>query len=160
MPRDLPVAHETLAWLVRNFPENGVKWLMENPRSAAEFLQILDNPIVSYLDLEHIQQDRTTFIQPDFSHIESDIVLQAPFSRDGVSIIVYVLIEHQSEPDPFMTQRLLDYINAIYKRQRQQWIEKKKNLVGFLFEPVLPIVLYTGRRRWDVLAPFQDLVQG
>ena len=137
-----------------------MKWLIQNPRSAAEFLRIPEDPILESLDVQHIQQDRTTFIQPDFAHIESDIVLQVPFLRDKLAIIIYILIEHQSEPDPFMILRLLDYISAIYKRQRRLWVDAHNSMAGFLLQPVLPIVFYTGTKRWDSLPAFRDLEQG
>jgi hypothetical protein len=47
----------------------------------------------------------------------------------------------------------------IYKRQMREWEKAHGNLDHFRFQPVLPIVLYTGTRTWDKLARIWELVE-
>jgi hypothetical protein len=58
-----------------------------------------------------------------------------------------------------MLFRVLDYLLQVYKTQLRAWGEEHPTYTGFLFRPVLPIVLYTGQRRWDGLTPFADLTE-
>src|SRR5262249_35857520 len=73
-------------------------------------------------------------------------------------LIIYILIEHQSEPDPFMAFRVLEYVVQIYKRQLTQWQALHGSLDGFQFQPVLPVVLYTGTRTWGRLVNLSELL--
>jgi hypothetical protein len=77
----------------------------------------------------------------------------------GRQVIIYVLIEHQSEPDPLMVFRVLEYVVLIYRRQTQEWQRQHGSLKGFRFSPVLPVVLYTGTRSWDRLGRLAELVE-
>jgi hypothetical protein len=94
--------------------------------------------------------------------VESDLILQAPIrAPEGTKrrrIILYILIEHQSEPDRFMPLRALEYVVMVYKRQLRDWEKKHKNLDKLQLQPVLPIVLYTGTRTWDKLGQLWELV--
>lgn len=73
-------------------------------------------------------------------------------------IILYILIEHQSEPDRFMPLRVLEYVVMIYKHQMRDWQKQHGNLDNFRLQPVLPIVLYTGTRTWEKLGSLWELV--
>jgi hypothetical protein len=102
-----------------------------------------------------------SFIAPSFAQLESDVILRAPFQvrrgRDG-SIEIFILIEHQSEPDELMLFRVLHYVVLIYERQAAEWRQTHPNMRKFRFSPVLPIVFYSGRRSWDELKPMVELV--
>lgn len=58
-----------------------------------------------------------------------------------------------------MVFRVLDYLLQVYKTQLRAWGEEHPTYAGFLFRPVLPIVFYTGSRRWDALTSFADLTE-
>jgi hypothetical protein len=65
---------------------------------------------------------RTTFVERDYRHVESDIVLVAPMrrrkgERTARRVLIYILVEHQSEPDRLMPLRSLDYLVQIFKYQ-------------------------------------------
>ncbi len=48
-----------------------------------------------------------TYVAADYRHIASDVVLEVPFGtgRGRETITLYVLIEHQSEPDSLSSRR-------------------------------------------------------
>jgi hypothetical protein len=58
-----------------------------------------------------------------------------------------------------MPLRVLEYVVAIYKRQLREWEKLHGNLDQFRFQPVLPIVLYTGTRTWKQLGRLAELVE-
>jgi hypothetical protein len=137
--------------------------LLENPGNVRDLLRLLGVPVVPRIDFTRMQVEPAQFVQRDYRHLESDVVLRAPL-RVGPRgrprwITIYILIEHQSEPDRFMVFRVLEYVLQIYKRQLRHWQQEHGSLDDFLFQPVLPVVLYSGTRAWDRLARFAELLE-
>jgi hypothetical protein len=87
--------------------------------------------------------------------------LRVPFRTSGGrrTITLFILIEHQSEPDPLIRLRVVDYVVQIYKRQARNWLARQRSLKAFQFEPVLPVVLYTGLSSWPALPGVAELVK-
>jgi hypothetical protein len=102
-----------------------------------------------------------TFITPGFTELESDVLLRAPW-RGGPGqageIQVFILIEHQSEPDEHAVFRASRYVMQVYDKQEKQWLREHDNTRGLRFEPVLPIVFYSGTRTWERLPSMRELV--
>jgi ElaB/YqjD/DUF883 family membrane-anchored ribosome-binding protein len=148
---------------VRHFPENGLKVLLENPDNVRDVLGILDVKVLPRIDFKRMTVERTHFVQRDYRHLESDVVLQAPLrtGRKGRQrrVLIYILIEHQSEPDRFMAFRVLEYVVLIYRHQLRAASPEGRPPDDFRFQPVVPIVLYSGTRSWDKLEKVADLVE-
>jgi len=150
--------------LVRHFPENGLKMLLENPGNVKDVLHLLAFRLIDRIDFTRMKAEPTRFVHRDYRHLESDVVLRAPLAdvpgqAPRRQVIIYILIEHQSEPDPLMAFRVLEYVVLIYRRQVQEWQRQHGSLKGFRFCPVLPVVLYTGTRTWEGLGRLADLVE-
>jgi hypothetical protein len=100
-----------LRLLVRHFHENGLKLLLENPGNTHDLLQLLRVPLLPRMDFSKMRVVPGRFVQRDYRHLESDLVLRAPVRpRSGDKhrqILLYILIEHQSEPDRLMPLRVL-----------------------------------------------------
>ncbi len=89
------------------------------------------------------------------------MLLRAPFRKRGKAgelIEVFILLEHQSEPDELMVFRVLRYVLLVYERQMGDGQKTHSNLRGFRFHPVLPIVCYWGTRSWSDVTPMPSLV--
>src|SRR5438046_10321179 len=116
----VPMLHRRLLQIIRQFHENGLKLLLEHPANVNELLSMAGAKGLDLIDWDRLTLDRTTYVQRDYRHIESDVVLQAPFRGQGCSrrrLLIYILIEHQSEPDRLIVLRVLDYVVQIYKAQ-------------------------------------------
>ena len=153
-----------LRQLVRQFPENGIKLLLENPSNVRDLLGLAGTDLVDLIDLERIELIKTTFVQRDYRHVESDVVLVAPlWRRKGKQsrrrIVIYILIEHQSEPDRLMPLPSVDYVVQVYKHQVREWSKTHRAFARVRLDPVLPVVFYTGTRRWASVGRLVDLVQ-
>src|SRR4051794_6402904 len=111
--------------LVRNFPENGPKLLLENPANVRDLLMLLHEPKVHAIDFEAMTVERTHFVQPDYAHVALDLLLRAPFKVEAGgprrTILIYLLVEHQSKPQRFLMLRLADYVLETYKMQKRVW---------------------------------------
>jgi predicted transposase/invertase (TIGR01784 family) len=150
--------------IVRQFWENAIKLLLENPENARDLLTLTGAAIVKLIDLRRVKLIPTTFVERDYRHVESDVVLLAPLrrrkgERTGRVLLIYILIEHQSEPDRLMPLRSLDYVVQIFKYQVREWSKTHRSLARIRLYPVLPVVFYTGTRRWDSVGRLVDLVE-
>jgi hypothetical protein len=154
------MAQSRVEQIVRHFRENGLKLLLERPANARELLGLTATRLVDRMDFGRMRVDPTTYIAADYRHLACDLVLEVPFriGRDRESIMVYILIEHQSEPDVLMRLRVLDYVVQIYKRQVRERLSRRTAPTEFKLEPVLPIVLYTGTTSWPRLPRMAELV--
>jgi hypothetical protein len=147
--------------IIRHFRENGLKLLLEHPASVRELLALTAPGLLARLEFARMTVDPTTYIAADYRHLASDLVLRVPFrTPDGRrTLTLYILIEHQSEPDPLLRLRVADYVLQIYKRQVRDWLARRPSLAGFRFTPVLPVVLYTGTTSWPHVPRMVELVR-
>src|ERR1700685_3503249 len=115
--------------LVRNFPENGPKLLLENPANVRDLLVLLREPAVDAIDFSAMTVERTHFVQPDYAHVALDLLLKAPFrAADATeSILIYILVEHQSRPQRFFQLRLAEYVLETYKMQKRAWDDQHES---------------------------------
>ena len=67
---------------------------------------------------------------------------------------LYLLIEFQSRPDPYMALRTMVYTGLLY----QGLIARDHILPGHRLPPVLPIVLYNGSRPWRAARDVSELI--
>jgi hypothetical protein len=64
--------------LARHFQENGLKMMLENAGNVHDTLRILGVKAVPRIDFAHMTVEPVHFVERDYRHIESDIVLKAP----------------------------------------------------------------------------------
>jgi hypothetical protein len=149
------------AEIVRRFHENGMKVLLETAANVRELLSLSREEVVGHIRFDRMECVRTTFVQRDYRHVEADVVLTAPLTGKKAAdrIVIYILIEHQSEPDELMPLRLLEYVAAIYRAQLREWLAERGTASGFRFRPVLPVVFYTGTRTWERVGQLADLME-
>ncbi len=151
---------------VRHFRENGLKLLFQHPANIRDLLTLarLGSGVIDRIDFRRMTVDNTTYVASDFRHLSADLVLKAPFrtgkrGRGQRFITLYILLEHQSEPDGWMLFRVLGYLMQIWKGQLRAWEAEHGSAVGFRMQPVVPIVLYTGTTGWNNLGRLIDLIE-
>lgn len=122
------------------------------PEVARDFLSnYLPPAVVSNLDLNTLNLQSDSFIDPDLQAQYSDLLYQVE-TADGQPGFVYLLLEHKSNPDPLTPFQLLRYLVRIWERALR---DKVKQL-----PPIIPLVIYHGRRRWRVATDFGELFKG
>jgi hypothetical protein len=67
--------------MVRHFPENGMKLLLEHPRKVRDLFALTEDEVVPLIDFQRLKRVRGTFVTRDYRHVESDLLLTAPRSR-------------------------------------------------------------------------------
>ena len=63
--------------------------------------------------------------------------------RDRQWVWVYLLLEFQSKPDPWMALRIMVYLGLL-----SQHLVNEGELQNGLLPPIVPIVLYNGTPQW------------
>ena len=127
---------------VREFADRGTKWLLEASENILGLIQILDFSLSTKIDFSRLHDEKKTFILNNLRQQESDLVFTAPFSEEGgeeSEVLIYILIEHQSEPDVSMGFRMLFYMTQIWDTQRREWERNKisKSQWNFRSRPFL-----------------------
>jgi hypothetical protein len=119
-------------------------------------------PWQSQVDFDNLEIVKTTFIKRDYRSIEADILLTAPLldarGRRHKTLIIYILIEHQSAPDRMMPLRILDYVVQTFNYEVRNWRKDDPPRGKRYLHPVLPIVLYTGTETWHSPGVLTDLI--
>jgi hypothetical protein len=144
-----PDRHSSEPPLIREFDDRSTLWLLEDPENLRGLLQILDPALAERLDFRRAQRLNRSFVPADLQKAESDLIYTVPFGTgSGREVWVYVLLEHQSEPDPLMALRLYLYMGQLWDAQRREWQDQRRSPRTLRLRPIIPVVYYTGERRW------------
>ena len=153
---------------VKQFPDRSAKWLLENTENLRGLLEIIAGDIVEHLDFSKVEIKNTTFIPDNLRQQESDLVYLLPF-RDpnntdvavgstATEVMIYILVEHQSTVDRTMGFRLLFYMCQIWDSQRRGYIAEDVPKREWRFQPIIPVVFYTGEQKWEMLPSLEMLM--
>lgn len=93
---------------------------------------------------EELEEQKNDFITKHFEKKESDVIYKVKDKE------IYFLIEHQSSLDKRISERILEYSLEIRR------VVKKNNNAKTLML-VIPIVLYTGKRKWKIPTNFSSM---
>ena len=119
---------------------------------AASLLQnALPDAIRHSFDWTTLSRREGTFIDAELRQSETDLLYQVEHLETGQPMSVYVLLEHQSSPDPWMRLRLLRYCCRIWEADLGGESERPE------LRPIVPIVFYQGARGWTHSTEFADL---
>src|SRR5205085_4213943 len=132
------------------FPDQAVRQSLEYPDHLRSFLRRAVPHLADRFDYDQTKYLGRDFPLDDWRRRESDVLIEIPFrADDGVRLIlVCILIEHQSEPDPLMPLRTLIYAVLYWDRMWRTWEESPKPRPAFKLPPVLQLVLHTAPYRW------------
>ena len=92
-----------------------------------------------------------TFIDEELRESQTDLLYQVRHVETGQPMSVYVLLEHQSSPDPWMRLRLLRYCCRIWEDDLRDDPGRRG------LRPIVPVVFYQGTCGWTHSAEFADL---
>ena len=138
---------------IHQFHDRSAKWLLENTENLKALLAIIASDIVEHLDFSRVEIQNTTFIPDDLRQQASDLVYLLPFRDEdsagsSQTVMVYILVEHQSTVDPLMGLRLLSYMCQIWNTQRRAYMQGEVPPSDWRFQPIIPVIFYTGEQRW------------
>jgi predicted transposase/invertase (TIGR01784 family) len=135
----------------RSNPHDGFfKELFSRPEVAADFLaNYLPPEIVAPLDLGSLELMKDSFVDDALRNHLSDLLYQVKL-KSGGSAYVCLLFEHKSEPYDWVAWQVLRYKVRAWELELRQGATK--------LPPIIPIVFYHGRQRWQVPREFSALI--
>ena len=133
--------------------DHSYKLLFSHPEMVADLLRgFVHEEWVQQLDFSSLEKVSGHYVADNLQDREDDVVWRVRWGQDW--LYVYLLLEFQSRVDPYMAVRILVYLGMLYQdliRTGQCGEEGK-------LPPVLPIVLYNGKPRWNAAEDIADLL--
>jgi predicted transposase YdaD len=120
-------------------------------RAEAELRAVLPAHVVSEVDWSSLRREPGSVVDPELRETESDLLFTARL-HTGHSLLLYVLLEHQSTVDRWMALRMLRYVVRQVERWRQEHPESA------LLPLIIPLVMYHGPEgAWTAPRQVEDL---
>jgi len=147
---------------LRDFPDRAIRRLLEDPANLGELLGAVHPELSRHLDFSRVEPVKRTFLMEDWRERECDLFFRVPYRTPTMEqwILVCVLLEHQSAPDPRMPLRLLIYAALYWEGEWKQWEDKHEAYEPLRLTPIVPIVFYTGQTAWNASRNLADLIAG
>lgn len=139
--------------------DKGYKYLLSSKKTFMELVRsFIRRHWVRYIDENHLVQLDKSYILPDFSEKEADLVYQVKLQEHDV--IFYILLELQSTVDYQMPFRLLLYQIEIWRDVLKNTEQREAARKAFRLPAIVPIVLYNGKHPWTAKQRFRDTLSG
>lgn len=147
---------------INNINEKSIKYIYEekqnqiNNKHDKTFIKILDNKkefikflnkilkLKNEINEKNIEKYNSSFVSENFKNQEADIIYKIKGEE------IFILIEHQTKIDYKMPLRILKYEMEIIRSRIIKNINNK-----IVYPVIIPIVLYTGEKRWDASINFE-----
>ena len=134
------------------------KQLFSHPEMVRDLLLgFVPEPWISQLNLNSFERVSGSYVGDDGDHRHSDMVWKVQLGEHWMYL--YLLLEFQSRPDPWMALRMQVYVGLLY----QDLVRRHELPQPGMLPPVFPLVLYGGVGAWsaskslaDLMAPMPD----
>jgi hypothetical protein len=147
---------------LHDFPDRAIHRELGERHNLRELIAELLSGLVERFDFAGLELVPNTFLLDDWRKRESDMLFRLPF-RPGEALppaLVCLLIEHQSEADPWMPLRILVYAVLYWEREWKAWEAERPRSAGFRLSSVVPIVFHTGSPPWRTHRVLAELIGG
>lgn len=119
------------------------KTFKEILKNSIKMTKFLKSFIGLEVNSENLKICNSNFITNDYKRRESDILYK------NINKNIFYLVEHQSTINVDMPRRILEYSTEIMR-------EIKKNKLELSNPLIVPIVIYTGNKNWNVPTNFSN----
>ncbi|NUM34527.1 MAG: Rpn family recombination-promoting nuclease/putative transposase [Candidatus Brocadiae bacterium] len=125
------------------------KTAMSDKRNARSFLEnYLPQHISALVDMDTLEIEKDSFIGQDLQTYYSDLLYKVHIA--GYEGYIYLLFEHKSYEEKWISLQILEYILKIWKLKVKQ--NEKLPIV-------IPMVFYHGRQKWETGLSLSDLLE-
>jgi predicted transposase/invertase (TIGR01784 family) len=125
--------------------------VFSDTQEAESFLRVhLPTSLNDLLDWSTLALVETSFVDDALRDSESDLLYTVGQQGTNEPIYLYLLFEHQSTPDRWMRFRLLKYMCRIWDESFKAQPDQED------LRPIVPLVFYQGRNRWQHSTEFAD----
>ena len=147
----------TLCWYNRGhraMDDPAYKHLFGRPRMVRDLLHgFAAREWSGALDFASLTPLPASYVSDDLRQRHGDLVWRVRF-HDERWLYLVLLLEFQSGVDRAMAVRILTYTALLYQKLIAEGVLRERDALP----PVLPIVVYNGRRRWNAAADVSELI--
>lgn len=130
------------------------KLLFSHVRMVVDLLRgFVHEPWIEELDFNTLDRVSGSYVSDDLRDRHSDIVWRVQWGPR--LLYIYILLEFQSTIDPYMALRIQIYTGLLH----QDLIRRKQLPDNGNLPPILPLVLYNGRRPWNAATSLSDIIE-
>ena len=122
-----------------------------DPGTARELTQLAAPQFAKRYSRANVSVKPDSLVPPELRSRQTDLLIR--FDLQEQSAYVFVLFEHKSHPDRWVSLQLLRYLLIIWSREPKKGGKNAKYL-----PPIMPIVLYHGSKTWKQPREFSELV--
>jgi len=134
--------------------DSGYHLLFSHPEMVEDlFKYFITEPWVERLDFSTLESVNAKFHADGLERREGDLIYRVRLD-DGAEVYLYLLLEFQSQPDPWMALRVMVYVGLFY----QQLVREQRLTAQGGLPPVFPLVLYNGEATWKAAQDVKDLI--
>ena len=133
---------DALGKSVKQKHDKSFKDILVDEKEMSKFLeQFIEIEVKS----EDLEEQKNNYINKQFEKRESDILYKIKNKE------IYILVEHQSKVDKRMPRRIFEYCMGIMME-----LEKTQKEDDGSNPLIIPVVIYTGAKKWNVKTNFSD----
>ena len=114
------------------------------PEVAKDFLKMhLPEKYQTHIDYSTLEIVKDSFVNERLKRSQVDALFKVQYHDED--LLIYILIEHQSQVDPRMPIRRLSYKSEIWGA----YLEEHKGKQGIKIPPIIDLHFFTGSRPYD-----------
>jgi predicted transposase/invertase (TIGR01784 family) len=126
------------------------KFLQEIDTVKSLFREYLPGEIKALLDIDSLEYMKEKFVDETLSKYYSDFLYKVNF-KDHINGFIFLLLEHKSWAPRFTAFQALKYIVHVWD------LYLANNDKAKYLPPVIPLVLYHGKKKWNLDTRFSTL---
>jgi predicted transposase/invertase (TIGR01784 family) len=131
--------------------DTGYKLLFSHPEMVRDLLTgYVPGEWIAEADFATLEKINASYVSETLKQRHDDVVWRVKLKNRW--LWVYLVLEFQSEPDPWMALRMLVYVGLL-----AQDLVRRDELVQGKLPPILPLVLYNGLPVWSATQDADDL---
>ena len=144
---------------IRNLMDRKIRSRLRNPRNIEDLLREVLPDLAAKLDFKRLSYLDPKLELDDGRFREVDLRVRIPYLGDiEPPITTTVIVEHQTNPDLYMTLRAHITSALIWLEEWTDWEKLPSPKPQFRPSVIIPIAFHTGDRRWVELTSLPDLL--
>ena len=114
--------YDFLQGRIEHFPDRSIRRLFQSEPNVEALVKIIEPDLAARIDFRHLIAANRNLIPETLREQQADLLFSVPFRSQNSkeTLLIYLLIEHQSTVDEMMGFRVLFYMMR-YLRWHKRW---------------------------------------
>lgn len=148
---------------LHNFPDRAFRQALLDARNLRDVMVDAMPDHAPNMDFGKAEYHNPEFSLEDWRGREADLLVRLPYrdpEENATEVLICLLLEHQSKPDPQMPLRVLISAALFWEQQWKEYEAKHPPGEGMRLTPMLPVIFHTGQREWNSNRSVGELFAG